>query len=345
MYKYKYKLQPNNLDLLRLLLASAVVILHLSYLTQDPVIAFYSEKLEFISGRAVQGFFIVSGFLIYMSYEKSKSVKRYFWNRFLRIYPAYICLLILCSFYFILSSDMNISEFFSKEWLKYIVGNLTFLNFIQPTLDGVFDNNSSQIINGSLWTLKIEVMFYFIVPFLFVLFNKFGVVKGSLVIYLLSLSYIFILNTAYENYKLDLFRVLLNQLPAQLIYFIAGVLGYFYFELIKDKIIYCFIFSIFVFIFQVSSLEPLALMIILVYFFMMTTFIIDLRKMGDLSYGVYIFHFPLIQIFISFNFLQNQPLLFIGFIYLITYLLSALSWFLIEKNAIKFKNINFSNFK
>lgn len=46
------------------------------------------------------------------------------------------------------------------EVFKYVAANLVFLNFTHPNLPGLFESNSLQAINGALWTLKIEVMFY-----------------------------------------------------------------------------------------------------------------------------------------------------------------------------------------
>ena len=49
---------------------------------------------------------------------------------------------------------------------RYLGWNLAFLNFMEPALPGVFEANRFTEINGALWTLKIEVMFYLVLPLL-----------------------------------------------------------------------------------------------------------------------------------------------------------------------------------
>ena len=66
----------NNFDLLRLLLATIVAIVHTGQLSGNIHINTISQHFD--SGLAVDSFFIVSGFLIFMSYESSSSVYTYF---------------------------------------------------------------------------------------------------------------------------------------------------------------------------------------------------------------------------------------------------------------------------
>src|SRR5690606_26785217 len=109
------------------------------------------------SDLAVKGFFIVSGFLIFMSYENTSDVEKYFWKRLKRIYPGYLIVIFLtciCATFFILftGGDVPIAAL-----IKYFLANFLFLNFLQPDLPGIFESNALTAINGALWTLKIEV--------------------------------------------------------------------------------------------------------------------------------------------------------------------------------------------
>lgn len=70
----------------------------------------------------------------------------------------------LCALSLWTVSSLGIGEYFSRTWLKYVGFNLAFLNFVQQSLPGVFEGHKFDAVNGALWTLKIEVMFYAVVP-------------------------------------------------------------------------------------------------------------------------------------------------------------------------------------
>lgn len=98
----------NNFDLIRLLAALQVVFRHIFYdfdfqnsilnLIRDIILAFPGVPI----------FFMVSGFLIYWSFERNQdNITKFFKNRCLRIYPAlWVCLLITnCILLFFLQID------------------------------------------------------------------------------------------------------------------------------------------------------------------------------------------------------------------------------------------------
>ena len=66
----------NNFDHIRLFLALGVFLFHVFDLTRLDIFFFFNYFLN--AAVAVHSFFIVSGFLIFMSYERSSSLKRYF---------------------------------------------------------------------------------------------------------------------------------------------------------------------------------------------------------------------------------------------------------------------------
>ena len=335
---HKYQIQSNNLDFLRLILASLVVIWHLSELTQNASIEKFASTFEFAASKAVPGFFIISGFLIYMSFEKSTSLGGYFWNRFLRIYPAYILLLVSCSLLFFFISSYTLEDYFGLDFVKYFFYNLIFLNFIQPMLPGVFQDHVITVVNGSLWTLKIEILFYLAVPLVYGLIKLIGPLKVIFFIYIASIVYFEFFEYLYLISSIHLYHSLAMQLPGQMAYFICGVVAYLYFGVIKEKIKYLLPLAVGIFIFEFRYLEPVALMLVLIYFFMICKYTVNLRKIGDISYGVYIYHFPIIQIFISLSILDQNPLGLIVLTYFTTYLVAYGSWVLIEKRSLKLKN-------
>ena len=162
----------NNFDLLRLVFASSVVFWHAYSLSRqrelEPLALLFSADL------AVKAFFVVSGYLVVMSCERSSSVGDYAARRARRIYPAYAAVVLGCAIGAAFLSTLPLAEYFDARVLRYLAANLVFLNFLAPTLPGVFEGQPYTEVNGALWTLKIEVMFYVFVPVLVLLVRRMG---------------------------------------------------------------------------------------------------------------------------------------------------------------------------
>ena len=155
-------LTRNNFHLLRLVFAIMVCLYHsfeLSHLAELAWIPrFFSPEI------AVNGFFIISGFLITLSHDRSSGTKAFFRRRFFRIYPAYIVVVLASSIGLLAFSTEPAANYFNNSWAMYVFANVFLLDFIQPTLPGVFVKNIFHSINGSLWTIKVEVFLYATVP-------------------------------------------------------------------------------------------------------------------------------------------------------------------------------------
>jgi len=95
--------EKNAFSFLRLCLAIGVLVSHswaIGGFGAEPLLRFSLDKVTL--GRfCVLGFFSVSGFLIMRSLDNSTSVPRFFWNRFLRIFPAYWGFLLMAMFFFV----------------------------------------------------------------------------------------------------------------------------------------------------------------------------------------------------------------------------------------------------
>jgi len=281
----------NNFDFLRVLLAFIVFVGHLGALAaSDELKIFEHSPVEI----AVFGFFVVSGFLIARSYDRSSSLKSYLKKRIKRIVPAYLLVVFLCAILLSLVSTYSFTDYFSNTQVyKYLFWNSLFLNFKAPWLPGVFGN---QAVNGALWTLKIEMCYYFCVPLLFLLFGKNNRYRN------ISLMIIYFLSLVYLNYFESLGKIsLAKQLPGTLSFFIPGMLIYFNFDkFIKHKNLLFIIAILTVWIDLITGIilfSPMMIGIITLYIAYSFKFLNNFGKYGDFTYGIYIFHFPIIRTF------------------------------------------------
>lgn len=157
--------RQNNFDLLRLLAALQVVYFHgitslgLSF---GAVMGRVNDLLTFFPGVPI--FFAVSGFLITRSYERASGIRSYARNRILRVYPALwasfaISIGLLAVFGAITRRFVSTASFWA-----WIAGQLTIVQFYNPDALRGF---GVGVVNGSLWTIPVELQFYAVVPVLY----------------------------------------------------------------------------------------------------------------------------------------------------------------------------------
>ncbi|WP_461044009.1 acyltransferase family protein [Spirosoma harenae] len=332
-------MQKNNFDFIRFVLAFVVLLRHLVELMEENRISWLQKYLD--SYSAVTGFFIISGYLITKSYKNSDRLSSYLQKRVRRILPAYIVFVLLATIFFSLSSDLSLIGYFtSKQLYSYFLSNLFFLNFLQPTLPGVFVTNPQPAINGALWTIKVEVLFYLSLPILLYYTDKYRSYNRIIllaILYTLSLTYKYYLSNSSNDFLLFLSR----QTPGFYCYFICGISFYYYrdFYINKNQTL-LLILSICIFSLEYSVdleiLRPLCFTVILIYVAYNFPAFNNFGKYGDFSYGIYIYHFPIIQIFIHYNIFDKIKLYPSIVLLIITVLFIAiLSWNFIEKPWLK----------
>lgn len=166
-----------GLNLLRLVLALLVIYSHafpLGGWGPDPLWPTLTPATSF-GGFAVGGFFALSGMLVTMSGMRS-SVDRFLKSRFLRLVPAYFVVIVLTAavlapIIYVASSGAFSGYFsFSTQGpVMYVVRNLQFPFTLQFGIDNIFATTTPygletglSIINGSLWTIPIEIRCYLI---------------------------------------------------------------------------------------------------------------------------------------------------------------------------------------
>ncbi len=331
----------NNFDHIRLFLALGVFFFHISTLTQVSDFQFIQKIINVTV--AVHSFFIVSGFLIFMSYEHSSSLKSYFSKRFNRILPAYLSVVIFFFIFLSLFSSLSIFEFFTSfESWKYLFANLSSLNFLQHSLPGVFTTHINTSVNGALWTIKVELLFYLTVPLIVYSYRWSNTNKVLISIFILSALYYYTMIYLERSTQNSIFSILKYQLPSQMMFFISG--AFIYYNLKHFKTYSHIYLLIAIATYTIDSFTPIyplyamALSVMIVYLALQIFYLGHISRYGDFSYGVYIWHFPILQIFISLGFFNTHPYITLITLVVTVFIFSFLSWHFIEKIFLKKKS-------
>jgi peptidoglycan/LPS O-acetylase OafA/YrhL len=210
------------------------------------------------------------------------------------------------------------------------------LSFKQNTLPGLFDNNVVHYVNGALWTLKIEVMFYAAVPVFSFLARK--VVRFeilAILTYVLSVLFKLLLHHLAMTRNLPVYDQWGSQLPGQLSFFMAGgLLEYCSQGFRRHAYIYLMLGILGLIIsvqLGVYGLYPASLAIVVIYLCDVFPCLGRVSKYGDFSYGLYVWHFPIIQSFAMLGVLAGHPGLRAVTALASCLLCAVLSWHLVEK--------------
>jgi peptidoglycan/LPS O-acetylase OafA/YrhL len=157
--------RQNNFDALRFWAAVAVLWSHafpLGEAIQDPLTVLTHGQTS-IGSMAVAVFFVISGYLITWSYKRTDAPRRFAASRLLRIMPGLLVMLLITVFIAGLAlTDFNLKDYFeNKLTYRYLYMNIPIFTAFGETLPGVFSTNPyTNHVNGSLWTLGYEVRCY-----------------------------------------------------------------------------------------------------------------------------------------------------------------------------------------
>ncbi|TRX40453.1 acyltransferase family protein [Flavobacterium restrictum] len=325
-------MNKNCFDFLRMFFSVTILLAHLGELSQHKSFEFLHRIAN--STIAVQGFFIISGFLVAKSYTNTPSLKNYFIKRAKRIVPAYVFLLFFTVLALSFFSQVSALDYFSSsETYAYLGWNLFFFNFMHPCLPGLFTGNLLCAVNGSLWTLKIEEGFYVLLPFLFYVLHK---IKKPFVVlftlYFLSLLYWYVMEDFFNK------PLLAKQLPGYLAYFVVGIYLYLNIEKVLKHKVKLFLIAVVAFVIAnyftlpIDVVHPAAFGTGLIIAAFSLPFLNNFGKYGDFTYGIYIYHFPIIQLFRQYNLFEKyNPILMAIGVSILTILLAVFSWYGIEK--------------
>lgn len=336
-------INKNNFDLLRLFAASQVVLSHAgSHLEHS-----YSVLSFFSLFPGVPIFFFLSGYLIYGSYESSSQNKNpipnFYFKRVLRLYPGLWGCLLFSTFLVWSSGYLENTVLNAKEILIWLTAQSTFFQFYNPDFLRGFGVGA---LNGALWTISVELQFYLLVPLVFKLMQQ----KKVFIFLIIVMFVIFNMSNTYLNEKDNIILKLIN--VSFLPWFYMFLVGAF-FAKFKEYISSVLSMNIFVLFATLVSVYFLSDYLSLgwgnginpIGYALTVAIIINLayvnpnlsdRILGrnDISYGVYIYHMPIIN-YILYIYGPGE----IQFLFAIlgTVLVALLSWFVIERPSLRLK--------
>lgn len=316
----------NNFDLLRLILALSVFCTHYDRIFGERMINF-----PITISTSVSAFFVISGFLIYRSCLRSSSLKSYWVKRAKRILPAYLLVVLLVPVLFFAYSGLPMSDYFlSWDMLKYYAANLTTLNFLHPGLPDVMEGKS---VNPSLWTIKIELFLYFITPIL--IWMNVERRRWALLLALAIVSFVSVMLRRHADITGVAFYDLVGKWSSLVACFLTGVAFYLYREWMdrfKWYLLPPVVALLGVESYWVDFLRPFALGVVLYVVAFSLPCFKPLKRVGDLSYGIYLYHGPIVYFTICMGWTQSWSNFFITLSSVL--LLSFLSWHLLEKRVL-----------
>ncbi|MHB8481151.1 MAG: acyltransferase family protein [Nitrospiria bacterium] len=343
--------KDNNFNLIRFVAAFGVLISHSFVLATGSRYAEpLAKSLDMTFGSiAVDVFFITSGFLVTGSLLTRKSTLEFIWARVLRIYPALLVMVILTVFALgLVFTTLPLSSYLtSRETYIYLLKNMSLFTGITFTLPGVFEANPySNSINSSLWTLPSEIKMYLVLASIWFVLRavpgvRLGVFKFTIVFLAFSAAFSHVIVHFYFPSRGDFINFFFM--------FFTGA-AYYVLKTFIPLSRSIFVFSVGLLV--LSTMErhvfflfySLTLAYILFFIaYVPSGYIRAFNRVGDYSYGIYIYAFPVQQ-----SIAALVPGVTVGSMLaassIVTLGLATLSWHLLEKHSLRFKNyfVNFS---
>jgi peptidoglycan/LPS O-acetylase OafA/YrhL len=335
----------NNFDALRFWAALAVLWSHAFPLTRgsdehEPLFALSAGQTTF-GEIAVTFFFVISGYLITRSYERSSDAWSFVKARVLRIMPALLMVLFAEAFLLgpLVSAWKARDYLHSWDSYRFVFSQASFLQFYDE-LPGVFTHNPMRWVNGSLWTLRYEVECYVLV----LLLGVAGLLKRHVTLLLYCSGLVFVVLEESQSVSGAVSFAAQNHHVGLATKFLAGALAY------QWKVPLRAWGAWLAFAVSAACLtwggfhiaEDTVLPYLVMYLALGTALRLpSLIRFGDLSYGIYIYAWPVSQVIVSYS--ANPQWWQVGVLATPLVLsLAALSWHGVEKVALAWKARRFA---
>lgn len=324
--------RDNNFDLIRMLAATGVMVSHayplaLGAETPEPFETFL--KGDNLGRACVFAFFSISGFYIARSFLRKRDGRAFMQARLLRLYPALLAMLLLTA----LAAGLGLSSApgLWQEVPGYVLRGLTLFGY--SSLPGMFlDNPLPQALNGSLWTLPYELLFYCaVLGFgLLGLFDRKPLFLSVAALFIVSYYLGPMLTGRYY-----VISILYLGLP-----FLVGFCFYLWQDRIPLSPEIAVALAVCVLVLRPTPLFLPAFVVALAYAVFYLGFAripgaLAYNRLGDYSYGMYIYAFPVQQTVAEMGGLT--PLSNLALAFPITLTLAVLSWHFIEAPALRWR--------
>ena len=336
--------RENTFDFLRFFLASLVILSHSFAMLYNGTWYAYDPLLHWTRGQAafgevaVDGFFLISGFLITQSWERSRGMADYAKKRVLRILPALVVVLLITVFVLgPLATSLPLASYFHspRTWVYFGMMGTKNLH-LTDTLPGVFTHNPLQYrVNGSLWTIRCEAICYLLVAVLGLL----GGLRRPALVLLVSVAAVAITVAGARHLATmgdwaDSFRVL--------IYFLWGMTFYLYRDVIPHSWALLVASLTGIFVSDLVGILPYTLPLLGAYALFYAAFrpafgLQGFARHGDFSYGLYLYAFPIQQLLVTYFRHSLNAYTLSGAAFVIAGLCSVLSWHGVEKRWLRRK--------
>ncbi|WP_081606876.1 acyltransferase family protein [Asticcacaulis benevestitus] len=348
------KYSNNSIDLIRIIAATQVVLFHfLSHMPGLSNIELIKNILSFFPGVPV--FFFISGFLITGSWQRDPNICRYMISRVTRIFPA-LYLAIIFSLSIILFTYNEPARNHILTLFIWLAAQLCLLTSWNPDF---LRSYGIGVVNASLWTIPVEFIFYGAAILISLLGARLRAINTVLVsVLILSLSISILIHCVPTDkipHGQSIYK-LLTVSPASFVtwiwMFIVGALSCVWFDkiikLLRDNIIgsvfaFLSITAISYFIRIPGLLNPYGNDVGFLNMISMAALVLSvayrfpnvgrkLFKGNDFSYGLYLFHMPLLNLVIMLGLAG-----WMGFIVALagSVAMAVISWFLVEQPMLR----------
>lgn len=334
--------RANNIGTLRLAGAFAVLFGHSFVLSspsgqdRDPVSEAIADVAPLNFGLPLLGvamFFAISGYLVAQSFVRRGSALAYTEARLLRIYPALWLAIGLTLVVATFISTFPPGDFATgRQTVSYAVGGASLLD-LSYLLPGVFTDNPRASVNGSLWTLPVELKMYLFVGMagLLGLLRRrapFNVAAAAIVASALLWPAGFPLMSNPEHREIAIF-------------FVAGATLFVNRDLLPLRAAGVAGLGVLAAALSPTAAYPLAFALAFSYAVLWLGFtdrirLPDLAARGDLSYGTYLYAFPVTQLWVS-ALGPGSPLVIAALTLATTLPLAFASWNAVEGPALRLK--------
>lgn len=338
------RVRDNNFNLLRCLAALMVIYAHswgLSSLGEaaDPLHRFAGASL---GSLAVSAFFIISGYLVTQSWARQRSLLNFCRARVFRVIPGLAGVLVFTLLFagFFCTTLDSAAFFRDPDTWKYLYKNLLLVK-TEYDLPGMFAaNHYPEAVNGSLWTLRYEMKMYLALAVLGLLGWLSGV-KLRVFVGLFAACY---LGATLARYWWPEPLVAAQMLRLSLCFFVGGLAACFGRHL-PLRGWWLLPLGALTLLARGSLWYELCSALFLAYAIFCIAYlprgaILSFNRLGDYSYGLYLYAFPIQQALVAY-WPQIGPLELFGTASLLTLVCACLSWHLIEKPALDYgKRLN-----